>query len=212
MKQTSTNLTPRTKTLVSFAARLSLQKRKSAYTLMRRQLDGGGLEPEFFAEVLLHLSLFLGYPPLLEGLEVLSRHAKRRIETPSLTASRRSLSAKGKRLFAGIYGNQTSRVLRNLERLHPGLAAHIVGEPYGRFMSRGRIDLCEREILNVVVLFLLGYQKQLFSHLRGAMRVGVSLPVLTGVLEHAGTLGRRSAKRVIRLLDHIGRSGAALPF
>jgi hypothetical protein len=36
--------------------------------------------------------------------------------------------------------------------------------------------------------------------------------VLTGVLEHAGTLGRRSAKRVIRLLDHIGRSGASLPF
>jgi alkylhydroperoxidase/carboxymuconolactone decarboxylase family protein YurZ len=212
MRQHTTTLTLRTNALVSFAANLSLQNRKSAFALMRRALAQKRLPPEFFSEALLHLSLFLGYPPILEGLEVLSHCAKRRNNGSSLKSTRRDRATQGRRLFLAVYGNQATRVLQHLNRLHPGLGSHIVAEPYVRFMSRRGIDLCEREILNVVVLYLHGYDRQLYSHLRGALRTGVPRSVLVDVLESAAFLGRRSSRKVIGTLDRIGSGEAASTF
>lgn len=212
MKRHSTNLSPRIKSLVAFTAFLSLQKRKNAYSLMCRQLDRNKQPPELFSEALLHLSLFLGYPPILEGLEVLSLRTTRTLESASLDTSKRNVAARGMSLFKAVYGNQASRVLRNLERLHPGLASHILEEPYGRFMSRAGIDLSEREILNVVVLFIQGYRKQLYSHLRGALKTGVTRSILVDVLKYAGSLSSISPKSVINTLQQIDRRGQSSHF
>ncbi|HCA81564.1 MAG TPA: hypothetical protein DEP53_17680, partial [Bacteroidetes bacterium] len=72
MKRHSTSLSPRIRTLVAFSALLCSHNRKNAYALMCRQLKRKALPPEFFSEVLLHLTLFLGYPTVLEALGVLS--------------------------------------------------------------------------------------------------------------------------------------------
>jgi alkylhydroperoxidase/carboxymuconolactone decarboxylase family protein YurZ len=212
MKRLSTSLSPRIRTLVAFSAFLCLQERKNAYSLMSRQMKRTTLPAEFFSEVLIHLSLFLRYPAVLEALEVLSHSSRRRLRTVSLGAGGRNKSVKGRVLFRAVYGAQTPRVLHNLERLHPGLAKHIMVEAYGRIMSRGGMTLSEREIINVVVLFLQGYEKQLYSHLRGALRSGLPLPVLVDALQYAGTLGNLSARRVVQILKHIDGREAASSF
>lgn len=212
MKRLSTSPSLRIRTLVAFSAFLCLQKRKNAYSLMSRQMRGTTLRAEFFSEVLIHLSLFLGYPAVLEALEVLSHSSSHRLRTVSLGAGGRNKSVKGRILFRAVYGPQTPRVLHYLEKLHPGLANHILGEAYGRIMSRGGLTLSEREIINVVVLFLQGYEKQLYSHLRGALRSGISLPVLVDALQYAGTLGNLSVRRVVQILRHIDGRQAASSF
>lgn len=179
---------------------------------MRRQLGRDKLPAEFFSEILLHLSLFLGYPPFLEGLEVLTHLSKRRLQRASLRTVTRKASSRGKTLFASVYGNQASSVLQNLERLHPGLASHILKEPYGRIMSRGVIDLSEREILNVVVLFIQGYEKQLYSHVRGALRAGVTRQALIDVFQYAASLSRLNPGNVIHIVERIDRRGSSVPF
>jgi len=179
---------------------------------MCRQLKRKALPPEFFSEVLLHLTLFLGYPTVPEALGVLSHSVGHRLRSPSLAPRGRSTVKKGRALFRSVYGKQTHRVLLNLDRLHPGLATHILDEAYGRIMSRGGIDFSEREIVNVVILFIQGYRKQLYSHLRGALRSGVQRVELANVLRYTGSLSSLDAKSVIRILEKINARGAPRPF
>lgn len=203
MNRSTPLLTERLRILALFSALLAMQDRREAHDLLRKCLRSGQLPPEFFSELLLHLSLFLGYPPLLEGLEVLASIASRRTSSKTLVSSRESARRKGARIFRSVYGTQTNKVLQGLERLHPGLANQILSEAYGRIMARKGLDLAEREIANVVVLFTLEYKTQLISHLRGALRAGISRSVLAGILKLAGTVSGRSPAIALHLLNRL---------
>lgn len=54
----------------------------------------------------------------------------------------------------------------------------IVEDAYGKIFSRRGLTLGERELMNVAALFLLDFDPQLYSHLRGALRVGVKVGAL----------------------------------
>src|SRR5512137_1152774 len=66
------SLTRRLRVLVQLAAFNAMGQRKRARLLVTRELRRSGLSPEFFSEVYIHLSLFLGYPLMLDGLEHLA--------------------------------------------------------------------------------------------------------------------------------------------
>jgi 4-carboxymuconolactone decarboxylase len=188
--------------LVKISALYSLREREKAHRMVHRELQRGDLSPRFFSELFIHLLLFLGYPAMLDGLECVAhvspRHGRHTLRTRSSAAHKQ-----GKRILERIYGQQTSKLLRGLDDLYPGLSHRITQDAYGLIMNRVGLTLPERELANVVVLYAHGFDRQLYSHLRGAIRVGVSKKTLkTVILVTAKTIGKRS-KQTIATIDKI---------
>jgi 4-carboxymuconolactone decarboxylase len=143
--------------------------------LLRDSLRKEQLPRRFFEEVMIHLSLVLGFPHMLQGLESLaaaSAAGGRRV-TFSRKAPRH-LHAQGLRQFRRVYGPQTERVLAFLDSLQAGMSSWILENVYGRVYARSGLSLAEREVLTIVALNYHRHTKQLVPHLRGAVRAGLS--------------------------------------
>jgi alkylhydroperoxidase/carboxymuconolactone decarboxylase family protein YurZ len=79
----------------------------------------------------------------------------------------------------------------------------IVHDVYGRVFSRPGLTLKERELINVTVLALQGLDRQLYSHLRGCLRVGVEVTVIREALSLVQRTSKRSmqtARTLLRLV------------
>ncbi|MCX6143778.1 MAG: carboxymuconolactone decarboxylase family protein [Ignavibacteriales bacterium] len=160
---------------MKISALYSLRERDKAHSIVHRELDG------------------------LESIAHASPHGRRRI----LRARGSDAQKRGKRILERIYGQQISRLLRRLDDLYPGLAHKITQDAYGLIMNRVGLTLPQRELANVVVLYAHGFDRQLYSHLRGAIRVGISKKTLkTVILVTAKTIGKRS-KQTLDTIEKI---------
>ena len=109
----------------------------------------------------------------------------------------------GKRILERIYGQQTPKLLRHLDNVHPGLGHRITQDAYGLIMNRDGMTLPERELANVVVLYAHGFDRQLYSHLRGALRVGVSKRTLKSVILLAADMVARASEQTLEIIDKL---------
>lgn len=173
---------------------------------MKDGLVDEGLPETMFAELFLHLSLLLGFPMMLDGLARLREivpQKKRLIKRPE---SQRLLQARGTRALRRIYGTALDRLMMNLESLHTIVPGVITRDVYGKITSRPGLSLREREIVNVVVLSIQGLDQQLYSHLRGALRVGVEAKTLCDVIRFGTRIARISPQRVLTILSTLTRT------
>ena len=190
-RHTRPNINPRQRLAVTLASYYACAKRSRVDLPLRRGLLSGGIPQRYVAEVFIHLSLVLGSPAMLDGLEKLRNLVppkRPRIRSRPRMTRRAGLSA-----LRRVYGTQWRKLLRNLALLHPELPQWIVAESYGRVISRPGLSLGDRELLNIVVLAYQGLERQLYSHLRGALRVGVPPGVIVAALKLSS---RRTGKSV----------------
>jgi alkylhydroperoxidase/carboxymuconolactone decarboxylase family protein YurZ len=73
-------------------------------------------------------------------------------------------------------------------------------------MGRPGLPLADREVINVVILFLDGFEPQLYSHLRGALRVGVKPRTLHSVLLLAASIASKNPRTAIQILRCIAQN------
>lgn len=147
-------------------------------------------------ETALQMHLFAGVPRGVEFHSVLiEAGGLGALEADESRAESEELSAaRGRALFERIYAQDSAGVEQQLSRAHPRFAAWILDHAYGRVLSRPGLAPRMRELLACVALALLGQERQLASHARGARRVGASqaevLAALDCVadLDHAGKL------------------------
>lgn len=165
----SSRLTAREELCITLAALFTLNQRRRAYDLLRRNLPTHPFSGLMCSELLLQLSLLLGVPLMLEGLEYLKSMEKGNTG-PRNEISSKSAYRKGKSALQAVYGDQAKKLLQRLEELHPGLARRVCADAYGQILSRTGLSFRERELINVTVLFVQQYDAQLYSHLRGAIR------------------------------------------
>ena len=186
-----------------------LRARRSALErLIRRSLADGLLRRRFFEEVMIHLSLVLGFPHMLQGMEVLwsaSAPARGRLRREK---GSRGLRAKGMEQFHRVYGPQTGRVLSFLDSLKRGLSIWILENVYGRVYARPGLSLAEREVLTIVVLNYHRHTKQLTAHLRGALRSGLSREELHRLFVRLRARYGMQTRKALALVDQMQeRSG-----
>jgi hypothetical protein len=173
--------------------------------MTKRVLMNHSLSPVQAGELFIHLSLFLGYPVMLDGLERVSPHLLGHRRT-SISARRQDDHSKGLALLKRIYGGQTRKLLVYLDSLHPGLGVHITRNAYGSIMRRRALSLGDREIVNVAVLLVLGFDRQLYSHIRGALRAGVSPGAMRSSIALSARMTRRSPSIACKLMIEIQKS------
>jgi 4-carboxymuconolactone decarboxylase len=66
------------------------------------------------------------------------------------------------------------RLRVNIRDLHPALDAWMIVEGYGKVLSRPGLDLKRRELCVVAACAVLEQERQLHSHLHGALNAGAT--------------------------------------
>ena len=71
----------------------------------------------------------------------------------------------------------------NIRELHPALDTWMIVEGYGKVLSRPALDLARRELCVVAACAVGRQDRQLHSHLHGALHAGASASVVSLTLD-----------------------------
>jgi 4-carboxymuconolactone decarboxylase len=143
-----------------------------------------GADPDKVEEVILQSHLFCGFPRALNA----AREWRRVSRTPAPGSGGENLAdaewqRRGERTCAVVYGESYERLRENIRALHPALDDWMIIEGYGRVLSRPQLNLRTRELCIVAACAASRQERQLHSHLHGALNAGASEGELDGTLE-----------------------------
>jgi alkylhydroperoxidase/carboxymuconolactone decarboxylase family protein YurZ len=141
-------------------------------------------------EAVRQVHLFAGFPRQVEAYEVLAQAGGLGPLDPDEHAAEPDLPARGRDLFADVYGQNAAAVEARLVEHDPDFGAWIIGHAYGRVLSRPGLSAARRELLAVGALAATGQARQLASHARGAVHCGATPEAVFGVLEATADLIR----------------------
>lgn len=157
-------------------------------------------------ELLLQSYLFCGFPRALNA----AREWRRLSPTPAPSESAadprdaEAWLARGEATCAAVYGDMYEKLRHNVFDLHPALDAVMVMDGYGKVLGRPGLDLPRRELCIVAACAVTGQDRQLHSHLHGALNVGVAPAVLQETIAAlAPTLGPDRTRSVGLLLARV---------
>lgn len=153
-------------------------------------------------EVFLQQYLFVGFPSALEGMKALGKAwPKEGIQVMSETMSYPAFTERGQALYEQIYSKNADVVRKEMLHLSPELAAWAVIEGYGKTLSRKGLDVKTRELCIVGILTQLGWKRQLFSHIMGAINAGASKEEVTAAIEIGCYEYPHRKDKALRLLE-----------
>lgn len=140
----------------------------------------GSLPDLWVEELLLQTHLFAGFPRALNAMREWRRYVAEPVAPAGGVPDRR---AAGEVTCAKVYGSMYDRLRHNIEQLHPALDAWMIEEGYGKVLSRPGLDLGRRELCIVAACVASGQERQLHSHLHGALNVGVPRDIVGAALD-----------------------------
>ena len=156
--------------------------------LARAQQDA---RVEWIEEVILQSYLFAGFPRTLNAAREWRRVSGR---TAPLHDDGERLDRadewrrQGEETCAIVYGPFYERLRLNIRALHPALDAWMIVEGYGKVLSRPGLDLARRELCIVAACAASRQERQLHSHLHGALHAGASESAITDTLGAVASL------------------------
>jgi 4-carboxymuconolactone decarboxylase len=189
-----------TRVLVQLSAAVSASDEATVrYWLTRAARDVPAVHVE---ELLLQSYLFCGFPRALnaarEWRRVSQRLAPTADESDDLIAV--EWRERGEQTCAAVYGAMYEKLRLNVRDLHPALDNWMVVDGYGKVLARPGLDLRRRELCIVAACAAMGQDRQLHSHLRGALNVGVPAAALDEALDAIAGLIDAERTRSARLL------------
>jgi 4-carboxymuconolactone decarboxylase len=200
-------LDPSARILVEISAALSARDGEAVEEALRAAVDRR-LDPVAVEETILQSYLFLGYPAALNGFgrwRAISGRppAEPTVDDPALWEDR------GERVCGTVYGHRYPSLRENIRKLHPDMERWMVLEGYGKVLGRPGLPLVTREYCIVAILAVQGVERQLHSHLRGALHAGGDAAALGSVLEIAARFQEHEAARwTVGLKDEVLRRWA----
>jgi 4-carboxymuconolactone decarboxylase len=139
--------------------------------------DAAAVAPHpWVEEVLLQSYLFAGFPRTLNAMREwrrLSNSAAPSEDDGEHLDRADEWRARGEATCATVYGPFYERLRTNIRTLHPALDAWMIVEGYGKVLSRPALDLGRRELCIVAACAASRQDRQLHSHLHGALHAGV---------------------------------------
>jgi 4-carboxymuconolactone decarboxylase len=163
--------------------------------------------PEWVEEVMLQSYLFAGFPRALNAAREWRRISGRR--APATDEGEEFENTPrwridGEKTCATVYGPFYERLRHNIRELHPALDAWMIVEGYGKVLSRPALDLKRRELCIVSACALARQDRQLHSHLHGAIHAGASPAEVDGALDAvADLLGADGSRQYRQLLTRV---------
>ena len=155
-------------------------------TTVKREMESavGRVDPALVEEVVLQSYLFAGFPRALNAARIWRGFvAQPPAETAADSGGLDEWREQGERTCAVVYGTAYERLRANIRALHPLLDDWMIADGYGKVLSRPALDLKLRELCIVAACAASGQQRQLHSHLRGALNAGVSADSVEAALD-----------------------------
>jgi 4-carboxymuconolactone decarboxylase len=160
---------------------------------LRVALSSAALEVRtlWVEELILQSYLFAGFPRALNAAREWRRISGttapgddegERIDEVALWQER------GADTCATVYGRFYDGLRRNIRLLHPALDSWMIVEGYGKVLSRPGMELRLRELCIVAVCAAARQDRQLHSHLFGALNAGASPAEVSETLESVADL------------------------
>lgn len=171
--------------LISAAAVLSKEKHLRKLFLLSKDAE---IESDKIYEALLQTYLFAGFPSALQSLKIFSEYF-----TPPKSKEefdQTKFLKRGRINCKKVYGNKYKKLLSNIRKISPELSEWLIIEGYGKTLGRSQLPMKEREICIVSILTVLGFESQLHSHIKGAMRFSNSPEAISESLKNLSFLGK----------------------
>jgi len=143
------------------------------------------VEHAWIEECILQSYLFAGFPRCLNAMREWRRVSGspapegEDIPAPSLDRWRQQ----GEKTCEIVYGKFYEKLRGNITQLHPALDDWMIVEGYGKILSRPGLELPLRELCIVAACAASGQDRQLHSHLHGALNAGASPEDVAGTLD-----------------------------
>jgi 4-carboxymuconolactone decarboxylase len=184
-----------TRALVRLSARIAGGSEQDVRDGLREAREAE-TPPLWLEELILQSYLFCGFPRALNAAREWRRafDPKERggdggegtgDECRNETSDERldSFLAAGEATCARVYGRFYEQLRENIVALHPELDRWMIVEGYGKVLSRPGLDLGRRELCIIAACAAAGQDRQLHSHLHGAVNVGVLDDVIGAAIE-----------------------------
>lgn len=144
----------------------------------------GVVRPEWVEELLLQTYLFAGFPRALNATREWRRISGRQAPSDDADTAYDEVvwRARGEITCATVYGPWYERLRVNIRDLHPALDSWMIVEGYGKVLGRPQLDLARRELCVVAACAIARQDRQLHSHLHGALHAGASAAMVSGTL------------------------------
>lgn len=145
-------------------------------------------------EVMIHTSVYAGFPAALNGLSAAKEVFATRTDLPDEPTV--AAPAAGDRFERGsaalteIDGQAGEQVVASLHDIAPDFARYLVEFAFGDIYSRPGLDLKTRELVTIAMCTALGVAPQLGVHIHGALNVGgTEKEVVEVLIQMAGYAG-----------------------
>jgi 4-carboxymuconolactone decarboxylase len=159
----------------------------------------GAIRAEWVEELALQTYLFAGFPRALNAMREW-RRLRPEVAVERAADGVEAVRAQGEETCEKVYGDMYERLRENIRALHPLLDEWMVLEGYGKVLSRPALDLGRRELCIVAACAASKQDRQLHSHLHGALNVGVDPTVIDASLDAIADLLGEAQSRSVRLL------------
>lgn len=159
--------------------------------------------PVWVEELLLQTYLFAGFPRALNAMREW-RRGHPEISAPEKSPDERGARAAGEATCAIVYGDMYERLRANVRALHPLLDDRMIVSGYGTMLSRPGLDLARRELCVIAACAAAAQDRQLHSHLHGALNAGASASVIDETIQTVtADLPKQRAASVRMLWDRV---------
>jgi len=132
-------------------------------------------------ETLLQSYLFAGFPSALISLKIFNDlfPGKKKVNND---LSIKTLKIRGEKTCKKIYEDKYDKLISNVKTFSPELADWLLIEGYGKVLSRKQLSLKDRELSIISMLTVLKFEDQLYSHISGALRLGVKAKYIKSLI------------------------------
>jgi 4-carboxymuconolactone decarboxylase len=137
-------------------------------------------------EVILQSYLFAGFPRTLNAARIwraVSGVAAPKSDEAAELGSGGDWVERGEKTCETVYGESYEMLRENVRALHPALDTWMITDGYGKVLSRPQLDLRTRELCIVAACAASGQQRQLHSHLHGALNSGATVDDVSSALD-----------------------------
>lgn len=173
-----------TRLLVRFAAVVTGGSESATRVVIEELI--GNVRPDLIDEVILQSYLFAGFPRTLNAARMwrsMSGHAAPASDDSAASTHVAEWESRGEQTCAIVYGDSYEMLRRNVRELHPALDAWMITDGYGKVLSRPALDLKRRELCIVAACAAAAQQRQLHSHLHGALNAGAPAEEVRAALD-----------------------------
>lgn len=174
-------------------------------TAIKANQSGASLEAIY--EIMLQSYLFLGFPRMLTAAECFQEafpeFARQvRVKEPAPGQFEEWIK-RGTALCRKVYADNFDKLKNRLCLFSPEIFQWMILEGYGKVLSRPDLQIKERELAIVACLMIDDRPKQLFSHIRGALNVGVNEKILVAVINDTGEVAGADNQTALSFLKRL---------